>query len=108
MQAESDAPIVVMITAGSRAEAESLAEMIVGRRLAACVQILPEMLSIYRWQDGVERSSEHLLLVKTIRARFAELEREVRLAHSYDTPEIIALPIVVGSEAYLEWLKISV
>lgn len=108
MQAESDSPIVVMITAGSRAEAESLAEMLVTRRLAACVQILPEVLSVYRWQGKVERSSEHLLLVKTTHPRFAELEREVKAAHSYDTPEVIAVPVIAASERYLEWLRINV
>lgn len=82
--------------------------MLVTRRLAACVQILPEMLSVYRWQEKVERSSEHLLLVKTTHARFAELEREVRAAHSYDTPEIIVLPVVAGSEDYLAWLGVNV
>lgn len=108
MKAESDAPIIVMITAGSRVEAETLAKTIVERRLAACVQILPEMLSVYRWQGTVQRSSEHLLLVKTMHARFAELEREVRLEHTYDTPEVIAIPVVVGSEDYLEWLSVNV
>ena len=108
MQAESDSPIVVMITAGSRAEAESLAEMLVTRRLAACVQILPEVLSVYRWQGKVERGSEHLLFVKTTQARFAELEREVKAAHSYDTPEVIAVPVIAASERYLEWLRINV
>jgi len=108
MQAESGSPIVVMITAGSRAEAESLAEMLVTRRLAACVQILPEVLSIYRWQGKVERNSEHLLYVKTTHARFAELEREVKAAHSYDTPEVIAVPVVAASEHYLKWLRVNV
>lgn len=101
----SDRAIVVMITAGDRTEAEHIAELLIERRLAACVQILPEMVSIYRWQDAVERSSEHLLLVKTTLARFDELEGEVRAAHSYDTPEIIALPIIDGSRDYLAWLR---
>lgn len=108
MEPEADNAIVVMITAGTRLEAEQLAEMIVERRLAACVQILPEMLSVYRWQGAVERSSEHLLLVKTTHVRFAELELEVRTAHSYETPEIIAVPIVANSEAYLDWLRANV
>ena len=105
MALEADTAIVVMITAGSRAEAEKLAEMLVERCLAACAQVLPEMLSIYRWQGAIERSSEHLLLVKTTYARFAELEREVRDTHSYDTPEIIALPVTTASKPYLEWLR---
>jgi periplasmic divalent cation tolerance protein len=104
MQEESAVAIVVLITASSREEALRLAEMLVGARLAACVQVLPEMESIYHWQGRVERAPEVLLLVKTTVARFAELEREVRALHSYDTPEIVALPITAASAPYLEWL----
>jgi len=99
-----DDPIVVFMTAANGEEATRLADMLVGAHLAACVQILPEMESVYRWQGKIERSSEVLLLVKTIRGKFDELEREVRALHSYDTPEIIAVPVVTGSAAYLEWL----
>lgn len=108
MEPEADSAIVVMITASSRDEAERLAGMIVERRLAACVQVLPEMLSIYRWQGVIERSPEHLLLVKSTHRRFAELEREVRAAHSYETPEIIAFPVAFAFQSYLEWLKSNV
>ena len=104
MQETSDALIIVMMTAGSREEAARLAEMIVGARLAACVQILPEMESLYHWKGEVRREPEFLLLAKTTESRFALLEREVRALHSYDTPEIIALPIIAASAPYLEWL----
>ncbi len=97
--------IVVFMTAANGEEATRLAEMLVGAHLAACVQILPEMESVYRWQGKIERQSEILLLAKTTRAKFAELEREVRALHSYDTPEIVAVPIVNGSAPYLEWLS---
>ncbi|OLE52519.1 MAG: hypothetical protein AUG51_17710 [Acidobacteria bacterium 13_1_20CM_3_53_8] len=100
--------IVVLMTAASREEAARIAEMLVGAHLAACVQILPEMESIYRWQGAVERAPEHLLLVKTTRANFDMLESEVRALHSYETPEIIALPIIAASAPYLEWLTASV
>ena len=100
----SDA-IVVFMTAANGEEATRLADMLVGAQLAACVQILPEIESVYRWQGNIERASEVLLLVKTTRARFEELEREVRALHSYDTPEIVAVPIVAGSAAYLDWLN---
>ena len=100
-------PIVVLMTAAGAAEAERIAETLVAGKLAACVQILPEMQSIYAWQGEVQRESEVLLLAKTTRAKFAELEREVRAIHSYETPEIIALPVVAGSEAYLKWLTDS-
>jgi periplasmic divalent cation tolerance protein len=102
--ADTDA-IVVFITAPSGEEATRLAEMLVGAHLAACVQILPEMESVYRWQGKIERQSEILLLVKTSRAKFEDLEREVRALHSYDTPEIVAIPIISGSAPYLEWLS---
>ena len=97
-------PIVVWITAQNREEAIRLADMLVGARLAACVQILPEMESVYRWQGAIERQPEVLLFVKTTRRRFAELERQVRALHSYDVPEIVAVPIIAGSAPYLRWL----
>ncbi len=84
--------IVVFMTAANGEEAARLADMLVGAHLAACVQILPEMESVYRWQGKIERQAEILLLAKTTRAKFDELEREVRALHSYDTPEIIAVP----------------
>ena len=99
----SDA-IVVFMTAANGEEAARLADMLVGAHLAACVQILPEMESVYRWQGKIERQSEVLLLVKTTRSKFDELEREVRALHSYETPEIIAVPVTTGSTPYLEWL----
>ncbi|HEX5708406.1 MAG TPA: divalent-cation tolerance protein CutA [Pyrinomonadaceae bacterium] len=99
----SDA-IVVIITAGSREEAARLAEMLVGAHLAACVQILPEIESVYRWEGKVRREPEILLFAKTTRACFDELEREVRALHTYDTPEIVAVPITESSAPYLEWL----
>ena len=108
MQEENAVAVVVLITAGSREEALRLAEMLVGARLAACVQVLPEMESIYHWQGQVERAPEVLLLVKTTAARFAELEREVRALHSYETPEIVALPVSAASAPYLEWLTATV
>ena len=96
--------IVVFMTAANGEEATRLADMLVGAHLAACVQILPEMESIYRWQGQVERQPEILLLAKTTRAKFEELEREVRALHSYETPEIIAVPVSAGSTPYLQWL----
>ena len=103
----SDA-IVVLMTAPTLEEARLLAEKLVETQLAACVQILPEMESVYRWQGKVERQPEHLLLAKTTADRFAELERVVRAMHSYDTPEIVALPLTEGSSDYLKWLHESV
>ena len=100
-------PIVVFLTASSGEEATRLADLLVGAHLAACVQILPEMESVYRWQGKIERQSEILLIAKTSAAKFADLEREVRALHSYETPEIVAVPIIAGSTPYLEWLANS-
>lgn len=103
----SDEAIVVLMTAANGEEAARLADLLIGAHLAACVQILPEMESVYRWQGQIERQAETLLLAKTTLSKFSELEREVRALHSYDTPEIIALPIVAGSGPYLDWLRES-
>ena len=100
--------IAVFITAANREEAARLAEMLVEKQLAACVQILPEMESVYRWQGKVERQREVLLIAKTTGAKFEELEKEVRALHSYETPEIVAFQLTAGSSPYLEWLKTSV
>jgi periplasmic divalent cation tolerance protein len=98
-------PIVVLMTAANREEAVRIAELLVEARLAACVQILPEMQSVYRWQGEVARESEVMLLAKTTLDRFDDLDRLVREIHSYETPEIIALPVTAVSEPYLDWLQ---
>jgi len=103
----NDEAIVVLMTAANGEEAARLADLLIGAHLAACVQILPEIESVYRWEGKIERQAETLLFAKTTRSKFEDLEREVRALHSYDTPEIIALPIVAGSAPYLEWLSES-
>ena len=108
MSAAPDLPIAVFITTPNKEEASRLADVLVERRLAACVQILPAMESVYRWQGNVERQDEVLLIAKTISSKFADLEREVRALHSYETPEIVAFPLTAGSEKYLQWLNASV
>ena len=104
MAETSSAAIVVLLTAGSQEEASRLAEMLVGAHLAACVQILPQMESVYRWKGEVHRAPEFLLLAKTTAACFDELEREVRALHTYDTPEIIAMPVTHVSAPYFDGL----
>jgi periplasmic divalent cation tolerance protein len=99
----SDA-IVVLITAANRDEAVRIAEMLVDARLAGCVQVLPEIESIYRWQGEVARETEILLLVKTTRDKFDHLANRVTAIHSYETPEIIALPVTSAAEPYRKWL----
>ena len=101
-------PIVVFITTPNREEAARLADMLVGSRLAACVQILPEIESVYRWKGKIEREAEVLLLAKSTSEKFDELDRQVRAIHSYETPEILAVPSEAISEPYGKWLADSV
>src|SRR5437660_4643394 len=96
--------IVVFVTAANADEARRIANHLVESKLAACVQILPEIESVYRWHGEVKREKEILLLAKSVASRFAEVESKVRALHSYETPEIIALRITDSSAPYLEWL----
>src|SRR5262249_51942504 len=100
--------IVIFVTAGAEAEAEAIARALVEEQLAACVNILSPIRSIYRWQGKVADDREWLLVIKTRAERFAAVESRVKALHSYQVPEIIALPIVVGAEGYLRWLRESV
>lgn len=96
--------LVVLITAGSREEAEQIAENLVGEMLAACVNIIPGVTSVYRWQERVQRDQEWLLVAKSHSDALDDLVQRVQELHSYDVPEIIALPLTGGSEAYLRWI----
>ncbi len=96
--------IVVLTTCDSEMLAEQLARHLVEHRLAACVNILPRARSIYRWQEKIEDSGEWVLLIKSRRDLFAALRAEIQRLHTYEIPEVIALPVVDGSEAYLGWL----
>jgi periplasmic divalent cation tolerance protein len=96
--------LVVLMTTGSQEEAETIAHSLVKTMLAACVNIIPGMTSIYRWEDEVQRDAEWLLLAKTRHEVLEDLVQHVRTLHSYDVPEVVALPIIGGHEAYLLWL----
>lgn len=96
--------IVVLTNVPDAAVAETLAHGLVERRLAACVNILPAVSSVYRWEGRIERAAEVAVLIKSTRERYAELEAAIRDMHPYALPEIIALPIVAGLPAYLEWM----
>ena len=96
--------IVVLTTVSSEKEAARIARHLVEQRLAACVSIVPGARSIYRWKDKVEDTPELLLVIKSRRDLFATLRAALQKAHSYEVPEIVALPIVDGSEPYLAWL----
>jgi periplasmic divalent cation tolerance protein len=95
---------VVLVTVSTREEGEHLAATLVAERLAACVNIVGPIRSIYRWEGHVQDEQEFLLIIKTVTTVLARLEKRIRALHSYQTPEIIALPVTAGSEAYLRWL----
>lgn len=97
--------IVVLITAPSREEAEAVGQSLVESRLAACANLLPGITSIFSWEGKVCKEKETLLILKSKRKLFDQLESEVMKLHSYSVPEIIALPIVAGSGKYLNWLR---
>ncbi|MEX2108602.1 MAG: divalent-cation tolerance protein CutA [Solirubrobacterales bacterium] len=99
--------IQVLTTVGSAEEAEQISAILVDRRLAACVQIVGPIASRYRWQGKVEEDREWQCFAKTEAARYPEVEAAIREIHSYDEPEIIATPIVAGSEGYLDWISDS-
>ncbi len=99
--------IVVFITAPGEEEASKIARSIVEIRLAACVNIVKNVRSIYRWQGNIQDDSEVLMVVKTRKELFSDLTAKVKELHSYSVPEIIALPIVDGSKDYLQWLAES-
>lgn len=96
--------VVILVIAGSEAEAEKIAKTIVEERLAACVNIVSPLRSIYRWEDKVADEREWLLLIKTRADGFSAVADRVKALHSYHVPEVIALPIVAGAEGYLRWL----
>ena len=100
---------MVLVTCANRKEARSIAQNVVKKRFAACVNILPAAVeSTYRWKGKVESARELLLLIKTSAKRLPELEREVKRWHSYKTPEFIVIPIVAGSREYLGWIENSI
>ncbi|HEX6960422.1 MAG TPA: divalent-cation tolerance protein CutA [Lacipirellula sp.] len=96
--------IQITTTTDSGAAAERIANELVARRLAGCVQIIGPIQSLYRWQGAIERAEEWLLLIKTAAERYPAVEAAIRELHSYECPEIIATPITQGSGAYLKWL----
>jgi periplasmic divalent cation tolerance protein len=99
---------IVLSTAGSEEEARKIAQHLVEGRLAACVNIVPQIESIYRWQGNVESSREWLLIIKTTAARFAEVRVTISELHSYDLPECVVLGVEDGSAEYLRWVEDSV
>src|SRR5688572_26739795 len=99
-----DSTRLVLTNLPDRASAEKLADLLIGKRLAACVNILAPCRSVYRWKDAVQRDEEHPMLIKTTAERYPALEQAIRAAHPYELPEIIAVPIERGLPAYLDWV----
>jgi periplasmic divalent cation tolerance protein len=97
--------LLVLSNLPSREAAEKLAADLLAKHLAACVNILAPCRSVYRWKDAIQHDEEHPMLIKTTRERYPELEAAIRAGHPYDLPEIIALPVVAGLPAYLEWVE---
>jgi periplasmic divalent cation tolerance protein len=97
--------IQVMTTTETQKDATKIAQTLVERRLAGCVQVIGPITSVYRWQGDVETAQEWLCLIKSHRDRYDELAQAIRQVHPYDVPEILAVPIVAGNPGYLEWLQ---
>lgn len=96
--------VVVLITTGSKEEAERIANALVAEMMAACVNVIPGVTSVYRWEGEVQRAQEWLLVAKSRIEVLNDVIRRVKALHSYDLPEIIALPLAGGSDSYLRWI----
>ena len=99
---------IILTTVSAVEEGESIANILVEKELAACVNIIPKISSVYRWEDQIQSESEVLLIIKTTKDLETKVYREVQNVHSYDIPELITLPITNGSETYLDWMTNAV
>lgn len=104
---ETSDAVIVLTTIGADADAAALACTLVAERLAACVNVLPPMTSVYRWKGQVEQDREQQLLIKTTAGRVAALEARLRALHAYEVPEFLVIRVTGGSDAYLHWLRQS-
>jgi len=100
--------VLVLSTAGNEPEARKIAHELVELRLAACVNIVPRIQSVYRWEGKVETAEEYLLVIKTTKSRSGEVQGAIRELQSYDLPECIVISVESGSEEYLKWIEDSV
>ena len=101
-------PILILTTASTKIEADQIANKLVQEKLAACVNIIPNIKSIYRWKDKISTDSEFLLIIKTMKSVENKVIQCIKKHHSYDTPEIISFPITGGDKRYLDWMYDSV
>ena len=97
-------PIVVLVTTKDIAEAKKIADKLIKEKLAACVNIVEKVHSVYRWKGKICKESEALCIIKTVKRNFKALEKKIKSMHSYTVPEVIGLPIEIGSEKYLKWV----
>ncbi len=95
---------VVYCTVPNADEAKSIARLLINKKLAACCNVIPGLISIYRWKGKMEEENEVLLFIKTSAKKYEQLEKEIKMIHSYSVPEIIAIPVVNASQAYLDWI----
>lgn len=100
--------VLVLTTAGNESEARKIASELVERQLAACVNILPRIQSVYRWEGKIETAEEFMLIIKTKKTRSADVQAAIRELHSYDLPECIVISMEAGSAEYLKWIEESV
>lgn len=96
--------IVILSTCATQEEGELLARALLDARLAACINVIPRMRSFYRWKGAIESADECLLLIKSSRPLFEPLKAALEKVHSYEVPEVVALPVVEGAESYLNWM----
>ncbi len=100
-----DDAVVAMTTTNSSREARSLAELLVREKLAACVQIIPKIESVYQWEGRIHDDQEYLLLIKTLEHRTGEIKKMLDKHHSYEVPEFLVLPVIDGMDEYFKWMK---
>jgi periplasmic divalent cation tolerance protein len=100
--------ILIFITSANKKEAERIAQELIKHKLAACVNIVKDIKSVFWWQARVDKADEILLIAKSTKAKFNRIVKKVKSLHSYDVPEIIALPIIAGNKGYLEWIDEAV
>ena len=101
-------PIIILTTVSSKKEAELIGSKLIDKELAACVNIIPNIKSIYRWEGKINKDSEYLLIIKTVKRAEEDVFENIRKLHSYNTPEMISFPITGREKSYLNWLSKSV
>lgn len=104
---QSEKSTLILTTCPDRTTGESIARLLVTEGSAACINLIDNIHSIYRWKDGIESEQETLLIIKTVKHRYREIEETIREMHPYEVPEIIALDIEQGEESYLQWISQS-